>query len=77
METTYAMIGSDGQQYGPATLAQIKTWINEGRIGSQTQVWRSDTNTWLAASQYVELGLAPSPPPPLQGRAAAGGNLPS
>jgi hypothetical protein len=57
METTYAMIGSDGQQYGPVTLAQMKTWIVEGRIGAETQVWRSDTNAWLPAAQYVELGL--------------------
>jgi hypothetical protein len=62
METTYAMIGSDGKQYGPATLAQIKSWIGEGRIGAETQVWRSDTNSWLPASQYVELGLLQMPP---------------
>ena len=62
METTYAMIGSDGQQYGPVTLAQIKTWILEGRIGAATQVWRSDTNSWLPAGQYVELGLAQPAP---------------
>ncbi|HXD00367.1 MAG TPA: DUF4339 domain-containing protein [Verrucomicrobiae bacterium] len=63
METTYAMIGTDGQQYGPVTLAQIKSWVLEGRIGGETQVWRSDTNSWLPAAQYVELGLA-SPVPP-------------
>lgn len=64
METTYAMIGSDGQQYGPVTLAQIKTWILEGRIGAATQVWRSDTNSWLPAGQYVELGLGQPAPAP-------------
>jgi len=70
METTYAMIGSDGQQYGPVTLAQIKTWILEGRIGVETQVWRSDTNSWLPAAQYVELGLGrPVPPVPSGGQA--------
>jgi hypothetical protein len=65
METTYAMIGSDGQQYGPVTLAQIKTWILEGRIGGETQVWRSDTNSWLPAAQYIELGLGQPAPPPV------------
>ncbi len=74
METTYAMIGSDGQQYGPLTLAQIKTWILEGRVGAETQVWRSDTNSWLPAGQYVELGLGhPAPPPPLPSGARAPG----
>jgi hypothetical protein len=64
METTYAMIGSDGQQYGPVTLAQIKTWILEGRIGAETKVWRSDTNSWQPAAQYVELGLGHAAPVP-------------
>lgn len=65
METTYAMIGSDGKQYGPITLAQIKSWVGEGRIAADTQIWRSDTNSWLPASQYVELGLGqPIPPRP-------------
>ncbi len=66
METTYAIVGSDGKQYGPITLAQIKTWVGEGRIATDTQVWRSDTNNWLPASQYMELGLGhPASPPRL------------
>jgi hypothetical protein len=69
METTYAMIGSDGQQYGPVTLAQIKTWVLEGRIGVATQVWRSDTNSWQPAAQYVELGLAQPVPPAIRATA--------
>ncbi len=73
METTYTMIGSDGQQYGPVALAQIKTWIGEGRIGPETKVLRSDTQSWLAAAQYVELGLS-QPPPPLQASPAASAN---
>jgi GYF domain 2 len=64
METTYSIVGSDGQQYGPITLSQIKTWIGEGRIGAETQVWRSDSNSWLPASQYVELGLGQPASPP-------------
>jgi GYF domain 2 len=75
METTYAMIGSDGQQYGPVALAQIKSWIIEGRIGAETQVWRSDTNSWLPAAQYAELGLAqPAQAPPAVIRATAVAN---
>jgi hypothetical protein len=70
METTYAMIGSDGQQYGPVTLAQIKTWILEGRIGADTKVWRSDTNSWLPAAQYVELGLGQPAPAVIRAPAA-------
>jgi hypothetical protein len=77
METTYTMIGSDGQQYGPVALAQIKNWISEGRIGPETKVLRNDTQSWLAAAQYVELGLSQAPvapPPPIQGSPVASGN---
>lgn len=81
METTYSILGSDGKQYGPITLAQIKTWVGEGRIAADTQVWRSDTNNWLPASQYVELGLGqpaspPRPPAPgvIQAQAAGAGD---
>lgn len=62
METTYTVLGADGAQYGPITLNQIKIWIGEGRITPETQVLRSDTNSWLQAAQYVELGLSAAPP---------------
>jgi hypothetical protein len=64
MDITYKMIGSDGQQYGPITLEQIKDWVREGRVTAATQVLRSDINSWLPASQYTELALAQSLPMP-------------
>jgi hypothetical protein len=63
MEATYTIIGSDGQQYGPISLEQVKIWIGERRIGPETKVLRSDTNSWLPASQYGELGLVPEAQP--------------
>ncbi len=54
METNYKIIGGDGREYGPVTLDEIKSWIRDGRIGRQTQVWRSDMGSWVAASQYQE-----------------------
>jgi uncharacterized RDD family membrane protein YckC len=55
MEANYKIIGGDGREYGPVTLDELKNWIRDGRVGRQTQIWRSDLNTWLAASQYQEL----------------------
>src|SRR5690348_15095618 len=55
METNYKIIGGDGREYGPVTLDELKSWIRDGRVGHQTQIWRSDLNSWLAASQYQEL----------------------
>jgi len=72
MEITYTMIGTDGQQYGPVSLEQFKSWIGEGRVAMDTKVMRSDTQSWLAARQYPELGLSQAVaggPPPLSGAA--------
>ncbi len=55
METNYKIIGGDGREYGPVTLDELKTWVRDGRVGRQTQVWRSDMGTWIAAIQYQEL----------------------
>ncbi len=55
METNYKIIGGDGREYGPVTLDEIKGWIRDGRVGRQTHVWRSDSGSWLAASQFQEL----------------------
>lgn len=71
MEITYTMIGADGLQYGPIDLNQLRAWVNEGRITGETKVLRSDTNAWLPASNYSELGLAPAPAMALSGQGSA------
>ncbi len=57
METTYTIIGSDGQQYGPISLEQLKGWVAERRVNPETKILRSDINSWLPAAQYTELGM--------------------
>src|SRR5690349_4600933 len=34
----YSVIGSDGQQYGPADFDTLKVWCQEGRIHSDTRI---------------------------------------
>ena len=70
MDVTYKIIGGDGKEYGPVTLEELKTWVTQGRLGPQTQVWRSDTNSWAAGSQYIELQEALAP---LAGKASLDG----
>jgi len=60
MEPTYTVLGGDGQQYGPVTLEQLRGWLAEGRITGETQIWRSDSPNWVAASALPELGLPPA-----------------
>ncbi len=63
MELTYWITGTDGQSYGPATLAQIQAWVDEGRVVAETQVNRSDSKEWKAATAFQEL-IWNRPPPP-------------
>ncbi len=77
MELTYQVRGTDGQTYGPVTLAELKDWLRQGRVDEETQILRSDTANWEAAARFSELGLAaarpaafPSTaPPPVRERA--------
>jgi hypothetical protein len=59
METTYTIIGADGQQYGPISLEQLKGWVAERRVNPETKVLRSDINSWLPAAHYTELEMTP------------------
>ena len=61
MESTYTILATDGNQYGPITLAQLQTWIREVRVAPDTQILRSDLNQWHPASHYQELNLTPVP----------------
>ena len=69
----YKIIGSDGSQYGPVGLEQMRQWIAEGRVNAQTRVQRDDGGDWKTAAELPELGLAStaggpsagSPPPVL------------
>ena len=64
METTYTILATDGNQYGPITLAQLQTWIQEVRVAPDTQILRSDLNQWHPASHYQELNLTAVPAAP-------------
>ena len=55
MELTYRVRGTDGKEYGPATLAEINTWLREGRIDGQNETTRSDIDYWVPAANFSEL----------------------
>jgi uncharacterized RDD family membrane protein YckC len=56
MQAEYKIIGGDEVEYGPATLEELKSWIRDGRVAGMTKVWRNDTDEWLPAGNYAELG---------------------
>jgi hypothetical protein len=49
----YKIIGIDGKTYGPTTAEQIRQWIVQGRIESQTPVFVD------GASEWTFIGLLP------------------
>lgn len=64
----YKIIGGDGQQYGPATAAQIREWIALGRANAQTLAQIEGAQEWKPLSSYSDFAdltsalAAPSPP---------------
>ena len=54
---TYKMVGTDGVEYGPATLKQIQEWTRQGRLTGGSLVQRSDVEGWSTASAFPELGV--------------------
>ena len=66
--TTYWIIGSNGQTYGPSDLATVRRWVTEGRIVASTQVAASPEGPWQDATMVPELapafGAEPEEPAP-------------
>lgn len=55
MDIHYKIIGGDDIEYGPTSLAELKSWIHDGRVAAMTKVWRSDLSNWSRADRYTEL----------------------
>lgn len=65
----YKIIGADGKEYGPVSLAQLQQWIAEGRANHQSKVRREDETEWKTVAELSELsgaGLPPLPTTPTQ-----------
>ncbi len=63
---TYRIIGTDGQQYGPATLEQLRRWIAENRVNGQTLIQPDGALEWKPLSSFSEFaGEIKNTPPPL------------
>ena len=75
MDVQYTIAGADGQTYGPVSLAELQTWIQDGRVGAQTNVLRSDVNSWYPAGQYQELIFPSGTTPPPTAQAGYGGAI--
>ncbi len=78
METTtsinYLAWGSDNIAYGPVDLPNLVAWIKQGRVRSDSWVFKEKDGTWTRASDVPELKLmfkSKLPPGTAAGDAAA------
>ena len=60
----------DGEQYGPYTAEQLKTYASHGHVTPDSEVRRGTDGSWVIASQVKGMfpaateRAAPPPPPP-------------
>lgn len=66
---TYYIIGGDGKEYGPKPESEVREWIAEGRLNSQSQIREQSDPNWRALEDFPEFanylfGATPSTPTP-------------
>jgi hypothetical protein len=61
----YTIIGGDGAEYGPRSLADLKRWVETGRADAKSLARTSAANDWQRLDQFPELAecLSQSGPP--------------
>ena len=68
---TWYMRTPEGQEYGPATRADLDRWMGEGRIAGDCQLRDGEHGMWQSADQvFPELTPAPIVPTPMPAPAA-------
>ena len=51
---------ASGGQFGPASGEIMRSWLDDGRVGGTSLVWRAGWPEWrAAASVFPQLGAAP------------------
>jgi len=63
----FKIIGADGREYGPVSLAQLRQWQFEGRVNAQTRILAVGEADWKTLADLAEpappAGLPPIPHP--------------
>ena len=61
----YTIIGGDGEEYSPRTLADMQCWIETGRADAKTLARTNAADDWQRLDQFPELAecLSQSGPP--------------
>ena len=62
----FTIIGGDGQEYGPATVQQLRAWVAAGRANLDTKAKAVGSDEWRRLGDFPEF-VGPLEPPPLVG----------
>ncbi|MEI6052250.1 MAG: DUF4339 domain-containing protein, partial [Opitutaceae bacterium] len=79
-ETMFTILGADGNEYGPASLSQVRAWMNAGRANLDTQAKLPGETEWRRLGDIPEFNgeTSASLPPRLNDTAtAASASVPS
>jgi TM2 domain-containing membrane protein YozV len=63
----YRIIGKDGQQYGPVTAEQLRSWIAENRANAQTLAQADGAQDWKPLAAFPEFAASLRPPTTSEG----------
>lgn len=69
----FTILGADGNEYGPASLAQVRAWMNAGRANLDTRAKLPGDTEWRRLGDIPEFNgeTSASLPPTLDGSATA------
>ena len=54
----YKIIGADLVEYGPVSAEQVRQWIAEGRVNSETKLQAEGTAEWKPLAEVPEFAAA-------------------
>jgi TM2 domain-containing membrane protein YozV len=64
----YKIIGTDGRQYGPIGIEQIRVWIAQNRVNAHTLAQSEGSTEWKPLISFPELAVEfKIAPPPVAG----------
>ena len=66
----YHIIGSDGRQYGPVRIEQLREWMQQGRVTLQTKVRPDAGGDWQPLAGLPEFSNFVAAPPMASGSPA-------
>jgi uncharacterized RDD family membrane protein YckC len=63
----FTIIGGDGQEYGPASVEQLRTWLASGRANLETRARKAGETDWKHLGDFAEFAPPTGAPPLVAG----------